>query len=220
MPYRMLGYTARTFERMYRNVNFFSTKQQKLIVPEFYVLFNGTPALPDESVIRLSDSYITALPENSAEIVVKILDDGYNKDKEILKRSPTLHDYSRFIQIVRETMAGRSDKDAAAIEAVQKCLDEGILTDFLKLYGSEAVNMAFTEFNYEEYIEQIKKDFYEDGKIEGQAEALLEILSELGVISDTLLRTVLTQDNPETLKRWLKLAAKAKTIKEFEASIS
>ena len=127
----MLGYTAKTFERMYRVVNFFSTKQQKLIVPEFCVLFNGTPALPDKSVIRLSDSYITALPENSAEIVVKTLDVDYNKDKEILKRAPTLHDYSRFIQ-------------------------------------KDSFNAAY----------------------------------------------------PETLKRWLKLAVKAETIEEFEASIS
>ncbi len=82
MPYRMLGYTAKTFEKNVSRCKLFSTKQQKLIVPEFYVLFNGTPALPDKSVIRLSDSYITALPENSAEIVVKTLDVDYNKDKK------------------------------------------------------------------------------------------------------------------------------------------
>lgn len=219
MPYRMLGYTARTFEKMYSDINFFSTKQQKLIVPEFYVLYNGATALPDESIIRLSDSYITDPPENSAEIVVKILDVGYNKDKEILKRSPTLHDYSKFIQIVRETMCDCSDREAAASEAVQKCLKEGVLIDFLKTYGSEAVTMVFTKFNHEEYIDQLKKDFFEDGKAEGKAEAILEILGELGKIPAALNRTVLEQQDLNILREWLKLAVRAETVEEFAAKI-
>lgn len=138
-----------------------------------------------------------------------------DKEKEILKRSPTLHDYSRFIQIVRETMAGRKDKESAAAEAMKKCLQEGILTDFLKIYGSEAVNMASTEFNYEEYIEQIKKDYYEEGKSEGKSESILEILDALGEIPESLRKTIYEQQNLEVLKNWLRLAAKVNTIEEF-----
>lgn len=115
------------------------------------------------------------------------------------------------MQIVRETMAGRKDKESAAAEAVKKCLQEGILTDFLKIYGSEAVNMAFTEFNYEEYIEQIKKDYYEEGK----AESILEILDALGEIPESLRKTIYEQQNLEVLKNWLRLAAKVNTIEEF-----
>lgn len=227
MPYRMLGYTARTFERMYSDVNFFSTKQHKLIVPEFYVLYNGPKSLPDESIIRLSDCYVANPPENSVEIIVKVLDVGYNKDKEILKRSPTLHDYSKFIQILRETMSGRVDKEAAAAEAVKKCLKEGILADFLKIHGAEATNMAFAEFNHDEYIEQLKKDYYEDGltegraegNLQGKAESILEILSELGEVPSALKRRILEQQDLNILKIWLKLAVKAASISEFEAKI-
>lgn len=83
MPYRMLGYMAKTFERIYKDVNFFSTKKQFVMAPEFYVLYNGTEELPGESTIRLSDCYIGGSSENSLDIVVKILDVSYNKDKKI-----------------------------------------------------------------------------------------------------------------------------------------
>lgn len=76
---------------------------------EFYFLYNGTKELPEESTIRLSDCYIGGSPENPIEIVVKILDVSYNKDKRILKKPRTLYEYSRFIQIVRETLAASSD---------------------------------------------------------------------------------------------------------------
>lgn len=179
MPYRMLGYTARTFERIYRDVNFFSAKMQKLMVPEFYVLYNGTDDMPDESVIRLSECYITDPPENSVEIVVKVLNVGYNEEKEILKKSRTLYEYSRFVQIVRETLSGREDKENAAKEAVLKALAEGILTDFLNTYGSEVADMAYREFNYEEYIEQVKKDFYEEGLEDGEKAGKEAVLKDV-----------------------------------------
>ena len=193
MPYRMLGYTARTFERIYKDVNFFSTKKQHIMAPEFYVLYNGTEELPEESLIRLSDCYIDGSPENSIEIVVKILDVSYNKDKKILKKSRTLYEYSRFIQIVRETLAASSDKEAAAKEAVRIAMSEGLLKEFLGVYGLEAADMAFREFNYEEFIEQIKQDYFNDGvelgkknglelgERKGKAAGLIETYQELGI---------------------------------------
>lgn len=155
------------------------------MAPAFYVLYNGIEELPEESVIRLSDCYIDGSPENSIEIVVKILDVSYNKDKNILKKSRTLYEYSRFIQIVRETLAASSDKEAAAKEAVRIAMSEGLLKEFLGVYGLEAADMAFREFNYEEFIEQIKQDYFNDGvelgERKGKAAGLIEMYQELGI---------------------------------------
>lgn len=163
------------------------------MAPEFYVLYNGIEELPEESVIRLSDCYMDGSPENSIEIDVKTLDVSYNKDKKILKKSRTLYEYSRFIQIVRETLAASTDKEAAAKEAVRIAMSEGLLKEFLGVYGLEAANMAFREFNYEEFIEQIKQDYFNDGvelgekkglelgERKGKAAGLIETYQELGV---------------------------------------
>lgn len=155
------------------------------MAPEFYILYNGTEELPEESLIRLSDCYIDGSPENSIEIVVKILDVSYNKDKNILKKSRTLYEYSRFIQIVRETLAASSDREAAAKEAVRIAMSEGLLKEFLGVYGLEAADMAFREFNYEAFIEQIKQDYFNDGvelgERKGKAAGLIETYQELGI---------------------------------------
>lgn len=155
------------------------------MAPAFYFLYNAIEELPEESVIRLSDCYMDSYPENSIEIVVKILDVSYNKDKNILKKSRTLYEYSRFIQIVRETLAASSDREAAAKEAVRIAMSEGLLKEFLGVYGLEAADMAFREFNYEEFIEQIKQDYFNDGvelgERKGKAAGLIEMYQELGI---------------------------------------
>lgn len=58
-----------------------------------------------------------------------------------------------------------------------------------------------------------------EGKVEGTAENIIELLEEIGTISEALKKQILNQTNIEILKRWLKSAAKAASIKDFEKSI-
>lgn len=53
------------------------------------------------------------------------------------------------------------------------------------------------------------------GRIEGQAEAVLEWLSEIGTVSSELREKINQETDLETLKRWLKLAARAETLEQF-----
>ena len=49
----------------------------------------------------------------------------------------------------------------------------------------------------------------------GKAEAVLELLEDCGAIPEELRAKVTKEKNPETLKKWLKLAAKVRSIDEF-----
>lgn len=75
--------------------------------------------------------------------------------------------------------------------------------------------MLFTEFNMEDALEVR----FEEGKAEGKAEGVLELLSDTGEISEDLRQRILSEEDLEVLKRWLKLAAKAETVKEFELNM-
>ena len=57
------------------------------------------------------------------------------------------------------------------------------------------------------------------GKAEGKAEEILAFLAELGVVSEELKEHILTQKDLDMLSQWLKLAAKAKSIQEFQKNI-
>ena len=50
-------------------------------------------------------------------------------------------------------------------------------------------------------------------KAEGKAEDVLELLTELGAVSEELRRTV---KDLEKLKTWLKLAAKTESVEQFQ----
>ena len=58
-----------------------------------------------------------------------------------------------------------------------------------------------------------------DSKAEGRAEATLELLEDYGEIPEELRKIVMEQTDLNILKEWLKAAAKAESIKEFEKAI-
>ena len=53
-------------------------------------------------------------------------------------------------------------------------------------------------------------------KAEGKAEDVLELLAELGAVSEELRRTVMETRGLEKLKTWLKLAAKTESVEQFQ----
>lgn len=57
------------------------------------------------------------------------------------------------------------------------------------------------------------------GITEGKAEATLELLEDYGEIPEELRKIVMGQTDLNILKKWLKAAAKAGSIKEFEKAI-
>lgn len=106
MPLRLLGYAARTLEKMVPDMSIYSSAQQQFPIPEFYVLYTGeTPW--NQKFLRLSDGFLRhsndeEIPENSLELVVKVIDVGYNENNELIRRSKTLEGYSRLIHYVKE----------------------------------------------------------------------------------------------------------------------
>ena len=60
---------------------------------------------------------------------------------------------------------------------------------------------------------------WKDGKTKGKAEDVIELLEDLGELSDSLKTRIMEQTDLELLKKWLKAAAKAKSIEEFEQAV-
>ncbi len=60
---------------------------------------------------------------------------------------------------------------------------------------------------------------WKDGKTKGKAEDVIELLEDLGELSDSLKICIIEQTDLEILKKWLKAAAKAKSIEEFEQAV-
>ena len=64
-------------------------------------------------------------------------------------------------------------------------------------------------------FQEMLREEYDEGKAERKAEAVLNLLEELGEISDDLRVRIISEKDLDVLKRWLKQAVKSESIDEF-----
>ena len=121
----------------------------------------------------LSESFLAEPKENSLELVVNLINLNYNKDSEILQRSPSLLGYSKLLYHIREELkANGGDLKQAIDEAVQTCMSEGLITDFLQKHSREVTGMLFQEITVEEFAEIRAREAYADGEKVGREEGI------------------------------------------------
>ena len=74
-----------------------------------------------------------------------------------------------------------------------------------------------------EALEELMKDELEAKKAEGlalgKAEGIITLLKDLGEVSEKLQQNIMEQNDTEVLDRWLRYAARAETIQDFEQKI-
>lgn len=59
----------------------------------------------------------------------------------------------------------------------------------------------------------------QEGKLRGMTDAILELLEELGQVPQRIVELISAEDDLGVLSRWVKSAAKAKNLAEFEANM-
>ena len=152
MPVRQLQYIGRSYETVIDSVNLYGSKLVDLPIPEFYVVYTGNKPWNKE-YLKLTDSFKGSIPQNSMELVVKVIDLKYNEDNEVLKKSMLLRGYSLLLKYINDYMDEGISKAAAIKMGVERCLKENILSDFLKSNSAEVGSMLFDNISREEFIE-------------------------------------------------------------------
>ena len=125
--------------------------------------------------MRLSDAYLGEKrpgEEDALQLVIKMYNINDSKNAEILKKCETLRQYSRFVEIMRSYQHIDQLTNAAMVKIMEQCSQEGVLTDFLKKYGTEIVEMLFKELTREEDLEISRLDGYDAGLKKGEKSGL------------------------------------------------
>ena len=115
----------------------------------------------------------------------------------------------------------------AVHRAVNECIDEGILEEFLRRNRSEVMKMSIYEYNYELHMQVIAEEEREagkiegirEGKIEGKIDSLLMILRAKGEVSEELGAFICKEKDLQILTDWIELALKVKNMGEFERRV-
>lgn len=165
-----------------------------------------------------------SMPE--LELMVQVLNINAGCNEVLKTQCQTLGEYMQYVDKVRE-YAGYLPIDTAVNRAVDECIRQRILKDFLLANKAEVRLMSIFEYNEEETRRAIREIEYErgveegiirgklEGKAEGKAEFVLAFLEELGPVPGELREKVLAERDPTILQRWLKLAVQAKNLDAF-----
>ena len=151
MPLRSLMYIGRAYEQIVPIRERYKKKQTCLPKPEFYTFYNGQEYWAKEKVLRLSDAYEVQDEDPMLELTVKVININPDQNHEVLEKCPVLKEYGQFVDTVRRFQK-MSDSDAYK-HAVETCIREGILSDYLEKKGSEVINMLIAEYDYDLDIE-------------------------------------------------------------------
>ena len=83
-----------------------------------------------------------------------------------MDRCEPLKEYSEFIGCIRSNLK-TMDKGEAVDSAIDYCIGNGILKDFLTNNRNEVRSMSLFEFDAEEHEKAIKQIAYEEGELAG-----------------------------------------------------
>ena len=175
MPLRGLIYFGKQYEGYIKqhSLNIYGKRQVMIPFPQYVIFYNGVDPFPsgeDYMELHLSDAFIQSDHEHGKpclECTARVYNINYGHNKDLMKRCRTLEEYSIFISrisgYVREDVPLRDAIDTA----VQDCIRDHILRDFLLKHRAEVVGMLLEEFDMEEYIRMERRDSYADGLEDG-----------------------------------------------------
>ena len=159
MPLRGLFY----FDAMYRGMvdvaSLYSDKMIKIPTPQFVVFYNGRERTVEDVVkLKLSDMFEVPTKDGEFEWTATMININYGHNAELTECCKSLNGYAILIEKIRtyhdeyvEMMPYEEAQRQAVKRAVEECIGEGILKEFLMKHRKEVVELSMFEFSEEEY---------------------------------------------------------------------
>ena len=202
MPLRDLFYICSEYQKLVDKKSLYSSTLQKIPAPNFIEFYNGSTAVPDCAELRLSSAFEHLSGEPKLELIVTVLNVNEGHNAELMQHCNTLNEYAQYVARVRLYAADMS-LDQAVERAVDECIREGILAEFLTCNRNEVINMSIFEYDKELEEKKLRKAEYEAGFSEGEKhghEAGFSEGKKYGIERGTFLNSI------ETARRMLKFS--------------
>ena len=190
MPLRDLIYVSKVLQGQMKDQDIYSSRQIKLPTPKFVVFYNGTDEQPEKQTLRLSDAYEKQLEEVELELTVTVYNINYGHNQKLLEACQTLKEYAQYVAAVREYV--KEMPLAEAVEsAVDSCIRQGILADFLRKNRAEAIEMSIFEYDEEKHLKSEREIWL----AEGIASEIVSMGLECGLSKEQIFHRLRTKLN-------------------------
>ena len=169
IPLRNLFYIAGEYQKLVDDRSLYSSAIQTIPTPNFVVFYNGTREMEDREICKLSAMYEHTTENPALELVVTMLNVNEGHNEELMEQCQTLREYAKYVARVRK-YASQMELDDAVNRAVEECIAEGILEEFLRANKNEVVSVSIFEYDKEKEEKKLRKAEFEAGRTEGRQE--------------------------------------------------
>lgn len=226
MPFRFLQYVTDEYGRLTSGENFYGSRRVALPAPHFVVFYNGTDPQPERQTWKLSEAYITQEGTPQLELQVLVLNINVGFNDVIKEQCGALKEYMEYVDRVRK-YAGFLPTEEAVDRAVDECIEEGVLREFLLAnkaevkrmsiyeYDEEATRQAIRETEFERGLNQGMREGLAEGEKAGMARAVIALLEGSGDVPSGLREVIFAQEDGSILTIWLRKAAEAASPGEW-----
>ena len=186
MPLRDLFYICSEYQKLVDKKSLFSSTLQKIPAPNFIEFYNGSTVISDCTELRLSSAFECLTGQPKLELIVTVLNVNEGHNADLMQHCSMLKEYAQYVARVRH-YASDMPLNEAVKHAVDECIREGILAEFLTRNRNEVISMSIFEYDKELEEKKLRKAEFEAGReagheagfAEGENHAALEIASRM-----------------------------------------
>ena len=180
MPLRGLFYFSRLYQGYLakHQLDVYSHKLLQLPQPVYIVFYNGVDEIPEQMTLRLSDAFGSTVDQPAVEVIAHVYNINYGRNRQLMERCQRLHDYAYLIQQTRYYTDQGLTLAAAIDHAVEDCIQQDIMKDFLLKHRGEVCEMILTEYDHELHLRSEKKLSFEEGVEQERKQSIIFLIQD------------------------------------------
>ena len=163
LPLRFLLYISHLYSRLTVKENLYGETIVQIPAPEFLIFYNGKDKMPERQILKLSDMYSVQEGQPKLELEATLLNISGSNNQKLKEACRTLGEYAIYTDKIR-AYTEEMELSEAVDRAMDECIREDVLREFLMKHRAEARAMSIFEYDQERHMQQEREAGIEKGK--------------------------------------------------------
>ena len=177
LPLRFLLYISHLYSRLTVKENLYGETIVQIPAPEFLIFYNGKDKMPERQILRLSDMYSVQEGQPKLELEATLLNISGSNNQKLKEACRTLGEYAIYTDKIR-AYTEEMELSEAVDRAMDECIREDVLREFLMKHRAEARAMSIFEYDQERHMQQEREAGIEKGRRQGEEQLLRRLVQK------------------------------------------
>lgn len=177
MPLRGLMYFGNLYNEYIatRKLNIYGKTLVEIPNPKYIVFYNGNTDTSSIEDLKLSSAFKIKDDTGDFEWTAKMYNLNRGKNDSLLAKCKPLADYMELVNRIRDNQNQGMTTEEAVNKAIDDCIKDGIMVDYLSKMKSEVMDVVITEYNEETFVNGIRSEGLAEGLAKGEAQKALQV---------------------------------------------